>query len=130
LEKKAFTDLQKTNLYKIHLDNLIFHSFHGLYEEEKIIGNRFEVNASVLISDPLHFNHIDSTVNYESLFQLINVEMKNPTPLLETLADNIINNISLLDSRITEITISIHKLHPPIKGYSGKVGVTLSKKIK
>ena len=31
----------------IQLNNLIFHAYHGLYEEEKIIGNDFEVNLEV-----------------------------------------------------------------------------------
>ena len=31
----------------IHLHKLLFHSFHGLYEEEQVLGNEFEVNTDI-----------------------------------------------------------------------------------
>ena len=31
----------------IHLHHLIFFACHGLHEEEKILGNEYEVNAEV-----------------------------------------------------------------------------------
>jgi dihydroneopterin aldolase len=34
-------------LLTIHLNNLLFHAYHGLYEEEQILGNNFEVNITI-----------------------------------------------------------------------------------
>ena len=34
-------------MLSIHLKNLIFKAYHGIYEEEKIQGNIFEVNIAI-----------------------------------------------------------------------------------
>jgi dihydroneopterin aldolase len=53
--------------------------------------------------------------------------MLKPEPMLETLAQQIAEEIHSLDARIRKINIRINKMHPPISSFNGQVGVTFQK---
>ena len=115
-------------MYKVQLHDLEFFAFHGLYEEERIIGNKFIVNLEVVIDEFSEFKSISDTINYVSLFEIITKKMKRPVDLLETLATQIIEEIRLIDDKISSVSISIKKINPPIKGIRGNVGISIQKK--
>ncbi|MEI8110934.1 MAG: dihydroneopterin aldolase [Chitinophagia bacterium] len=111
-------------MYSIHLQELRFFCFHGLYPVESKLGNEFEVNVTIRVGN--HPKNIDIStlqVDYSKAFQIIEARMKIATPLLETLATDIANEMLQSFPSVESISISIGKLHPPIPGYIGKVGV-------
>lgn len=111
-------------MYSIHLQQLRFFCFHGLYPEEAKLGNEFEVNVTILVGDePPKINLDTLQVDYSKAFQIIEARMKFATPLLETLAKDIANELLYVFPPVESIRISIFKLNPPIPGYTGKVGV-------
>ena len=113
----------------VHLNQVIFHAFHGLYEGEVKTGNNFEVSLSVSYEEKkLKFDNIENLISYESLFEIVRKRMKAPTPLLEEIADGILRKIMHEYPNVKEISISIFKLSAPINGFEGKVGITLQKK--
>ncbi len=114
-------------MYTIHLHNLSFYSYHGLHEEERIIGNTFEVSVDIYIGDIPSVTNINDTLNYVDAFHIVKERMSIPTPLLETIAEDIVHSLQLLDKRIKEINITIKKKHPPISHFAGSVGITLKK---
>ncbi len=114
-------------MYTIQLHNLTFFSFHGLHEEEKIIGNTFEVSIDIFIGDIPSVKSIKDTLNYVEVYRVIKERMWIPTPLLENIAEDIVHSLQSLDKRIKEINISIKKKHPPITHFAGSVGITLKK---
>ena len=114
-------------MFTIQLKNLIFHSFHGLHAEERILGNSFEVNVDVSFDGSEHIDSIGQTINYASLYEIIKLQMARPADLLETLAQDIVQQIHSFDKRILSITISITKRNPPITGIIGSVGVKYHK---
>lgn len=111
----------------INLHNLHFHAFHGCYEEEKILGNSFVVNASVTFSSASKINSLDQTVNYVSIYNIIKNRMNQPVSLLETVAENIIDDIHEFDKRLNSISINIEKINPPIINIRGSVGISIIK---
>jgi dihydroneopterin aldolase len=111
----------------IHLSNLKFYAYHGLFAEEKVLGGEYEVNAEVLVQSDDKVITIQQTVDYTAIYSLINQQMSVPTELLETLSQNMVNAIGLLDKRIKRVSIHIKKLHPPIEQFTGSIGVTYSK---
>ncbi len=111
----------------IHLHNLLFHSFHGMYKEEKILGNDFEVNVDVSIKAEQHISKLKQSVDYVSLYAVIKEVMDQPTPLMEMLIQELAERIRLFDEKIHAVTISIKKLNPPISNLQGTVGVSYSK---
>ena len=110
----------------VQLHKLIFSGRHGVFKEELATGNTFEVNLDVMYDEDTHpFGGLDSIVNYVNLFGIVKDRMHQPSPLLEKIADEIINKIREQYSFILEITISIYKLQAPIGNFQGKAGITL-----
>lgn len=110
----------------VHLHQLVFHSFHGLYDGEERVGNDFEVNLDVTYSVKKDkYDNLKHLINYEDLFYIVQKRMAIPTDLLEELADSIIRKIHHHYGNVAEIALSIHKLNAPIHQFSGKVGIRL-----
>jgi 7,8-dihydroneopterin aldolase/epimerase/oxygenase len=108
----------------IELLNLRFHAFHGLYPEEQLTGNEFEVNLFISYSiNKEIIETIDDTINYAAAYQIVKKQMLIQTDLLETLAMRITKELYTAFPLIKKIDISIAKLHPPIERFSGKVAV-------
>lgn len=114
-------------MFTINLNNLQFHSFHGIHEEEQILGNAFEVNVALTIDSNEFVTELWQTVNYESVFMIITERMRIPTALLETVAQDLAQLIYTADERIRSITVNIQKKNPPITAMQGAVGVTYKK---
>ncbi|MBL7770759.1 MAG: dihydroneopterin aldolase [Flavipsychrobacter sp.] len=112
----------------VHLHQLIFHAFHGLYEGEEKIGNDFEVNVDVEYNVKKDkFDSLKHLVNYEEVYKIIQARMALPTPLLEEVADSIIHKIHHRFGNVTRITICIYKLNAPIQRFNGKVGISIDR---
>jgi 7,8-dihydroneopterin aldolase/epimerase/oxygenase len=108
----------------ITLNGLRFHAFHGIYPEEQKTGNEFLVDLAVTyLPDTETITDIEHTINYVALYELIKKAMRIPRGLLETLAMEITGSIHELYPQITSVDISIKKLHPPVEGFIGNVGV-------
>lgn len=112
----------------IQLNQLRFFAKHGLYAEELKTGNEFEINLTVdhvpvegIITD------LSATVNYVKLYELVKGRMQQPTALLETVAMEITDAIFAAFPSVTKTELSITKLHPPIVGFTGNVGVKYCK---
>ena len=114
-------------MFTVSLEDLQFHSFHGLHPEERILGNRFVVNVAVGLKDEGLISTMKQTVDYEALYTIIKKRMQAPTPLLETLAGEIADSIMACDSRIQNVNVKIKKKYPPISGIEGSVCVSCSK---
>jgi dihydroneopterin aldolase len=114
-------------MFTIHLNKLAFFAHHGLHDEEAITGTRFEVDVSIKFDAPGKISSIHETINYASVYDIVKTHMEHPVALLETLAQNISEDIYSIDNRIRNISININKLHPPIKNFIGTVGVNYSK---
>jgi dihydroneopterin aldolase len=112
----------------VQLHKLIFSGRHGVFKEELATGNTFEVNLDVLYDENGHpFGGLDSIVNYVNLFGIVKERMHQPSPLLEKIADEIINKIREQYPFIREVILSIYKLQAPIGNFQGKAGITLHK---
>jgi len=107
----------------ISLHNLIFHSFHGVHEEEKILGNTFIVHISLSFHPAEKISLLEQTVNYASVYEIVKQRMSMPTALLETLAQDLAQELHAFDKRIKSISVSVEKKNPPIPNMEGSVSV-------
>lgn len=116
------------DLITIKLNQLRFFAYHGFYEEEKKIGNEFEVNVAVTraIRHGI-INSLSQTLNYATLYELVGLEMKNPRILLETLAMELVEQIHNSFEEVKHVSIEINKLDLPIEKFSGTAGVKYEK---
>ena len=115
----------------IALDQLRFFANHGVYEEEQLIGNEFEVNLSMEVEAPKEkLTSIENTINYAEVYQATKDVFSKMEPLLETIAMSIAEAIKTRFPTLKKISVQIIKLHPPITSFTGSVSVTYQKKYK
>ena len=113
------------SLMEVHLQKVRIHAFHGLDAGEEITGGEFEVSLSVhYVPEALPISKLAQTLDYTILLSIVKERMQKPALLLETLATEITGEIFAKFSTVTEVVISISKLHPPIKNFEGSVGIT------
>ena len=109
----------------ICLERLRFYSYHGIHNEEKVLGNEYEVDIQVgILPRQVPVLHLEDTLDYTVLFETVKTRMDAPTPLLETIATTIATDLSRRYSEITRIYVSIKKLYPPINSFEGRAGVS------
>ncbi len=108
----------------VEVKGLRFFAYHGLYAEEKKAGNDFEIELIVSF-EPVSgtITGISDTVNYASLYRIIQSEMKKPRQLLETLAMELTNLIHETYPMIKRIEIAVYKLQVPVAKFTGKAGI-------
>ena len=111
----------------IQLHQLKFHAYHGVYREEQISGNEFQLDIDVEINLGQRVTDLASTLDYVSIYEVVQQRMLVPTALLETLVYDLAEAIHQKDDRIQSVNISIKKINPPIKNFNGTVGVTYKK---
>jgi len=114
-------------MYTIHLNELRFFAFHGVYNEEKNTGNEFEVNLSVAVDSIPQEDDFSGAVDYVRLYEIVSEEMKNRKLLIETVAESIISSVFKMYSKVHSVTIEIRKLTPAIERFQGKVGIKISR---
>jgi dihydroneopterin aldolase len=114
-------------MQSVHLHQLKFRAFHGLYEEERKTGSEYEVHVSVDFNPPKDINDLGETIDYVQLYEIISNAMYTPQPLLEMVADAIIKRICVRFPGTTAAAVEIWKLNPPIEKFDGKVGISIRK---
>ena len=107
----------------IHLHDVLFHSKHGLYDEEREKGGEFLLNLSAAFA-ARKVTTLNETVDYVAVYELVQKRMNEPTSLLETIVIEIAQQILAQFSIVQEVHISLKKIQPPIEAFNGSVGVS------
>ncbi len=115
-------------LITVYLNQVRFFAYHGLFEEEQKTGNEFEVNLAVSYDPGSELiDELAETINYASLFSILQEEMQKPRELLETFVMEVADLLHKNYPSVKKIDISLSKLNPPIAKFTGEVGVKYSK---
>lgn len=113
-------------MFSIHLHQVKFHAYHGLYAEERVLGNDFVVDVTVKYRPAKYpVTAIADTIDYVAVYELVKKRMATPTSLLETVASELALEILAQFSLSEIVEISIQKAHPPIAAIEGATGVSL-----
>jgi dihydroneopterin aldolase len=116
-------------MMQIHLEQLQFYAYHGLYQEERVLGADFIVDIMIDYQPTNKIvQFIDETIDYSKVYEMIALKMKKPTELLETIATEFCFQLMDKYQSIQLVQFSIKKLHPPIHQFVGNVGVTFQLK--
>jgi 7,8-dihydroneopterin aldolase/epimerase/oxygenase len=117
--------------FTIQLHNLRFFACHGVFEEEQLAGNEFEVNISLKIKSPKGKTvSIEDTINYAEVYEVVREIFSVRTALLETLAMEMAGALKKKFPSIKKLQIQLIKLHPPITSFSGSISVTYNQSFK
>jgi len=114
-------------MFTIELNKLLFTAYHGVHPDEKNLGNTYEVDVSLSTHVVEVVTELSQTIDYVTVYDVIRKRMAIPTPLLETVAQDLAHEICALDQRIKSISVSIKKRSAPIQGMEGTVGVSYKK---
>jgi len=115
---------------KIIIEEMEFYAFHGHYQEEQIVGNRFLVDLELEtnLATPAESDKLEDAVNYQQAYQLIKNEMRRKkSNLLENIAKRILDALYEEMTGIEKATLRIRKMYPPMGGPIKSVGVTMSR---
>ncbi len=112
----------------IGLEDVRFHAPHGFYEEEHLAGNDFSIDVYVEsnILGAATQDDLGKTVNYSTIYYLLQSEMKKPTQLLEALAYRMAKRIKDQFDSVKSVRLRLRKLNPPLGGKVGAAVVEVS----
>ena len=102
----------------IHIRNMQFYAFHGVNTEEKILGQRFEVDVALSVdtrsaglSDDLR-----RTINYAQVYKVVKrIVEEERFDLIEALAETLATQIGKQFGP-DGVRICVRKPHVPLKG--------------
>ncbi|MES2479824.1 MAG: dihydroneopterin aldolase [Bacteroidota bacterium] len=95
----------------------------GLYPQEKILGNRFEVDLDVDVKDYTEHHFVDYTI----LNDCIHLVFEAQEEVLELLAIKIYKAVKDRFSFVQRIKITVRKYNPPMRGDVGYSQVIFEK---
>jgi dihydroneopterin aldolase len=109
----------------IKLEGMQFFARHGCYEEEQIIGSHYVVDVVIgtSISRAATSDELPHTINYETVYQIVEAEMRKPANLLEHLLFRIVYALKYQFARMQGLQVTVRKLHPPMEGQVGQASV-------
>jgi len=113
----------------IRIEQMEFYSYHGHYEEERIVGNRFIVDLLMETdcSAASESDNLKDALDYQRAYELVRDEMKKKSFLLEHLARRILDILFAHFNNLERAEIKVAKLNPPMGGKIGAVSVTLTR---
>ena len=113
---------------RISLNKLLFVGYHGLYPEEKKLGNNYSVDIDIDFTPKEGvIDQLDQTIDYVHVYAIVKKWMEIPTPLLETLVGKIADDILSSQTLANKVFVKITKLHLPISSFEGNVSVKIEK---
>ncbi len=112
----------------IYLNDLLFNGFHGVYPDEKKIGNTFKVDVRIQMTDATKTIHkLEDTIDYVQVYALIQKIMAVPTPLLETIVTNIADQILAAHPMAESVYVKITKQQLSVPYFEGTTAVDIER---
>ncbi|OEH92654.1 dihydroneopterin aldolase [Bacillus solimangrovi] len=118
---------------KIYMNKLAFWGYHGVFQEENKLGQRFFVDLVLEID--LHeaavTDDLEKTVDYGKVYEAVRgIVEGDPRDLVETVTEEICLVILNKFDRVNQVTVKVVKPDPPIPGYYDSVAVEMTRQRK
>lgn len=116
---------------KIIMKNLSFYGYHGVMQEEAVLGQKFFVDADIYLSlkQAGVSDSVEDTVHYGLAFEVIKDIVENKRyGLLEALAENIAKGLIDFSPMIQEVNVRVRKPEAPVHGIFDYFGVEIRRK--
>ncbi|MFT4168343.1 MAG: dihydroneopterin aldolase [Dysgonomonas sp.] len=100
----------------ILLENVRLYAYHGVGEQERIVGNHYVINLKIKINvmDAVRSDSLEDTISYADVFEIVKKEMAIPSKLLEHVAGRIISALRKTYPAIENIELKLSKNNPPM----------------
>lgn len=109
------------------LERMEFRAFHGCYDMEQRVGNRFTVDIEIttLLGDLTQSDDVTSAVSYLTVYEVVEQQMRITRHTIEAVAAQIIEAIKLAYPEIKRVKCRVGKIAPPLGGKIERVCVEL-----
>lgn len=114
-------------LYDIRLEGMEFRAYHGCYDLEQRVGNRFVVDMKITVElgRVAEDDDVRQAVNYFTVYELVRAAMAVTQRTIERVACNIIAAVRERFPQVEAVECRVTKLAPPLGGKVERVSVTL-----
>lgn len=113
----------------IHLRDMQFYGYHGVLEQETVLGQRFRASVSLAVdsSKAGQTDELDDTVSYVGVYDICkDVIEGTPYKLIEAVTETIASRIlQQYDGQVFGCRVEVIKPDPPIPGYYKEVAVEI-----
>ncbi len=112
----------------IEINNLRLRAYHGVLEQERKVGNEFEISLKMEVEMEMALKNddLDKTVNYADVIDLVKHEMDIPSQLLENVAWRIATAPRERYTSLRSVTVKVAKLTPPVQALLNSVAVEVT----
>jgi len=113
----------------LKVKNMTFHAYHGVWDEEREIGQRFEVDVELKIDARFaaETDKLKDTVDLYTVFETVEGVVSNRKfRLLETMAEKIAKEI-LHQFQVSEVLVRVRKPHAPIRGIQDGIEIEITR---
>lgn len=113
--------------YRISLERMEFRAFHGCYDLEQQVGNRFTVDLELTteLGDVAAADDVRRAVNYLTVYEVVRERMRQTQRTIERVAMNIIGAVKERYPEVRRVRCTVAKLAPPLGGKIARVSVTI-----
>lgn len=113
----------------LEIEGMEFFAYHGCFEAEQIVGNKFTVYACLRYecSLPACSDQITDALSYQTAYEIIAREMRKRSHLLEHVGKRILDALYEVFPQLEYAKIKISKMNPPLGGQIKCTSVTLEK---
>ncbi len=108
---------------------MTFHAHHGVWDEEREIGQRFEVDVALYldVKKVAQSDKLKNTIDLYAVFEAVNAVMVGVSyNLVETIAEKIAQKI-LTDFKVERLTVRVRKPRAPIRGIQDGIEVEIDR---
>lgn len=100
----------------IGIDNIRLRAFHGVDEQERIVGQDYVVSLTMDCDADLavESDDVSHTVNYAEAYAVVKKEMAVPSMLLEHVAGRIAGAIMKTQPLVQAVKVKVVKVCPPM----------------
>ncbi|MCA1061708.1 dihydroneopterin aldolase [Rossellomorea aquimaris] len=115
---------------KILLNEMEFYGYHGVFQEENKLGQRFRVSVElhVDLQKSGRSDQLEDSVNYAEVYSIAkSVVEGEPKNLVEALAEEISSRILSTFDIVKSCKITLIKPDPPIPGHYQSVAVEINR---
>ncbi|MGR3810250.1 dihydroneopterin aldolase [Jiulongibacter sp. NS-SX5] len=114
---------------QISLEGMEFFAYHGYYDEEQKIGNKYSIDLHIEtdLSSAAESDRLKDTINYENLYELVREVMLTKHRLLEHVAYEVIEKVKATYPSVLKISVGVSKFNPPIGGICERAKVVITR---
>lgn len=112
-----FFGRKTTKMSTIALEGMEFYSYHGYYHEERKYGGYYIIDVYLQVELSTDWeDELESTVNYEQVYEMCEEVMKESTRLIETVGLKINSKVKAAFPTVNAVKTRVSKLNPPLAG--------------